>query len=100
MKNIKKIQAVVFDWSGTTVDFGCRAPLAVIMEIFKKKGLPITVEEASKPMGMLKIDHFKELFKMDGQIVLKLQMNLHQLYFYTTKLKLGIVPGVPEFQMH
>jgi phosphonoacetaldehyde hydrolase len=65
MKNIKKIQAVVFDWSGTTVDFGCRAPLAVIMEIFKNKGLPITVEEASKPMGMLKIDHFRELFKME-----------------------------------
>jgi hypothetical protein len=30
-----------------------------------KKGLQITVEDHSKPMGMLKIDHLKKLLKMD-----------------------------------
>jgi phosphonoacetaldehyde hydrolase len=61
--HINKIKAIVFDWAGTTIDYGCRAPLAVFLELFHKKGIPITVEEASKPMGMLKIDHIRELFK-------------------------------------
>jgi phosphonoacetaldehyde hydrolase len=65
MRQFKKIKAVVFDWSGTVVDFGCQAPLAVIMRIFESKGIPLTVDEASGPMGMLKIDHFRELFKLD-----------------------------------
>ena len=29
-----KIEAVIFDWAGTTVDYGCFAPLEVFMEIF------------------------------------------------------------------
>jgi len=61
----KKIQAVVFDWAGTTIDYGCRAPLAVFLELFKNKGIPITVEEASKPMGKLKIEHIRELLSFD-----------------------------------
>ena len=56
-----KIKCVVFDWAGTTVDFGCRAPLAVFLSIFKNKGIPIIAEEASKSMGKLKIDHIREL---------------------------------------
>jgi phosphonoacetaldehyde hydrolase len=61
----KKIQAVVFDWAGTTIDYGCRAPLAVFLELFKNKGIPLTVEEASKPMGKLKIEHIRELLSYD-----------------------------------
>ena len=38
MKKIygEKIKAVVFDWAGTTVDYGCFAPLNVFIEIFKR----------------------------------------------------------------
>jgi 2-aminoethylphosphonate--pyruvate transaminase/phosphonoacetaldehyde hydrolase len=61
----KRVQGVVFDWAGTTIDYGCRAPLQVFLDIFQKKGIPITKEEASKPMGMLKIEHIRELFKME-----------------------------------
>lgn len=61
----KKIQAVVLDWAGTTIDYGCRAPLAVFLELFKKKGIPITIEEASRPMGKLKVEHIRELFLND-----------------------------------
>ena len=49
-----KIEAVIFDWAGTTVDYGCFAPLEVFMKIFHKRGVEITVEEARKPMGLLK----------------------------------------------
>ena len=55
------VKAVVLDWAGTTVDYGCRAPLKVFLDIFANIGVPISVEEASKPMGMLKIEHIKVL---------------------------------------
>ncbi|TKH10045.1 phosphonoacetaldehyde hydrolase [Bacillus wiedmannii] len=59
-----KVEAVIFDWAGTTVDYGCFAPLEVFMEIFHKRGVAITAEEARKPMGLLKIDHVRALTEM------------------------------------
>ncbi|MBC2851768.1 phosphonoacetaldehyde hydrolase [Cetobacterium sp. 8H] len=61
----KKIEAVIFDWAGTTVDYGCFAPLEVFVKVFKEAGIDITYDEARKPMGMLKIDHIKALLKME-----------------------------------
>ncbi|MCC0643656.1 MULTISPECIES: 2-aminoethylphosphonate--pyruvate transaminase [unclassified Clostridioides] len=61
----EKIKAVVFDWAGTTVDYGCFAPLNVFIEIFKRRGIDVTMEEARKPMGKLKIDHIREMCEMD-----------------------------------
>ena len=58
------IKGVIFDWAGTTVDFGCFAPLNVFVEIFKSRGIDITIEEARKPMGMLKKDHVRALLSM------------------------------------
>ncbi|WP_062196880.1 phosphonoacetaldehyde hydrolase [Massilibacterium senegalense] len=58
------IKAVIFDWAGTTVDYGCFAPVQVFMQIFKEKGMEITVEEARKPMGLLKIDHIRAITEM------------------------------------
>nr|WP_307776294.1 phosphonoacetaldehyde hydrolase [uncultured Cetobacterium sp.] len=62
---MKKIEAVIFDWAGTTVDYGCFAPLEVFVEAFKEAGMDITYEEARKPMGLLKIDHVKALLEME-----------------------------------
>lgn len=61
---MSKIKAVIFDWAGTTVDFGCFAPVAAFMESFKKHGIEVTEEETRKPMGMLKIDHIRTMLKM------------------------------------
>ena len=30
---MKKIEGVIFDWAGTTVDFGCFAPVNVFIEM-------------------------------------------------------------------
>lgn len=49
-----KIEAVIFDWAGTTVDFGCFAPVQAFVEVFKHFGIEPTMEEVRKPMGMLK----------------------------------------------
>ena len=55
------IKAVIFDWAGTTVDYGCFAPVQAFMETFKAAGVEPTMEETRKPMGMLKIDHIRTM---------------------------------------
>jgi len=64
ISNKHKIQAVIFDWAGTTVDYGCFAPLDVFLEVFKDAGISLTLEEARGPMGMLKIDHIRALLNI------------------------------------
>ena len=58
---MKKINLVIFDWAGTTVDYGCFAPVKVFLEIFREKGVEVTLDEARAPMGLLKIDHIKAM---------------------------------------
>lgn len=55
------LEAVVFDWAGTLVDFGSRAPLQAFVELFKGKGIDISFEEAREPMGTEKRDHITRL---------------------------------------
>ena len=62
---MKKIKAVIFDWAGTTVDYGCMAPVQAFVEVFKQYGIEPTMEEVREPMGMLKIDHIRTMLKMD-----------------------------------
>ena len=62
---MKKIKAVIFDWAGTTVDFGCIAPVQAFVEVFKQYGIEPTMEEVREPMGMLKIDHIRAMLKME-----------------------------------
>ena len=61
---MNKIEGVIFDWAGTTVDFGCFAPVNVFLKIFKNAGVEVTMEEARLPMGMLKRDHIKTMLQM------------------------------------
>ena len=50
---MSQFEAVIFDWAGTTVDFGCMAPVQAFVEGFKKFGITPTMEEVREPMGML-----------------------------------------------
>ena len=61
---MSKIDAVIFDWAGTTVDFGCFAPVRAFMEVFREYGVEPTIEEVRAPMGMLKIDHIRTMLRM------------------------------------
>lgn len=58
------LQAIVFDWAGTTVDFGSRAPIMAFMALFAANGVPITEQEARAPMGLEKRDHVAALLAM------------------------------------
>ncbi len=51
------IRAVIFDWAGTTMDFGCMAPAVVFQKVYDKAGVPISMEEARAPMGAHKKVH-------------------------------------------
>lgn len=63
---MKKIECIIMDWAGTAVDYGCFAPVAAFLKAFEEIGITITMEQARRPMGMAKIDHIRELFKMEG----------------------------------
>ncbi len=62
---MRKTEAVIFDWAGTTVDYGCFAPVQAFAEVFKHFGIVPTMEEVRKPMGMLKIDHIRTMLQME-----------------------------------
>lgn len=58
------IQAVIFDWAGTMIDFGCRAPVLALREVFAEAGVEITEAEARSDMGRAKRDHVRALLAM------------------------------------
>ncbi|KGX94018.1 phosphonoacetaldehyde hydrolase [Pontibacillus halophilus JSM 076056 = DSM 19796] len=62
---MKHLQGVLFDWAGTTVDYGCFSPVNVFVEVFRMRGVEITMKEAREPMGLLKIDHIRAICEMD-----------------------------------
>lgn len=53
------IVAVVFDWAGTTIDFGCRAPVVALIKLFADAGVEISEAEARRDMGRAKRDHIR-----------------------------------------
>lgn len=53
------IRAVIFDWAGTTMDFGCRAPPEAFCEVFRRHGVEVTIDEARVPMGTHKRVHLR-----------------------------------------
>ena len=55
------VKAVILDWAGTTVDHGSLAPVRVLQEVFAKRGVPISEEEARRDMGVLKKDHIRKI---------------------------------------
>ena len=59
------IKLAVFDWAGTTLDFGCCAPAAVFIEGFKRRGVDVTMAQARGPMGMEKRAHIRTMGEME-----------------------------------
>lgn len=55
------IQLVVFDWAGTTTDFGSQAPMQVFDRTFSQYGLHFSRQEINAPMGMEKKAHIRAM---------------------------------------
>ncbi|MCP5518859.1 MAG: phosphonoacetaldehyde hydrolase [Verrucomicrobiales bacterium] len=58
------LQAVLLDWAGTTMDYGCYAPAVVFIEVYKRQGVEITVEQAREPMGAHKKVHIRQISRI------------------------------------
>jgi len=58
---MSEIAAVVFDWAGTVIDFGCLAPIRALQAAFAAEGVAITEAQARKDMGRAKRDHVAAL---------------------------------------
>ena len=61
-----KIQGVLLDWAGTTMDFGCMAPAVVFVEVFERRKVPVTMDEARAPMGAHKKVHIQRISELDS----------------------------------
>ncbi len=105
---MKEIEAVIFDWAGTTVDYGCFAPVQSFIEAFQQYGITPTMEEVRKPMGMLKIDHIRTMLGMERISELWTKMNgrtwneddVHNIYRVMEKKTLEILPDYADVKPH
>src|SRR5271156_4784083 len=61
MNDAGRIEAVIFDWAGTTVDHGCMAPVAAFREVFRRRGITVSTAAARGPMGIHKRTHIERL---------------------------------------
>ncbi len=60
------LKGVILDWAGTTMDYGCYAPAVVFIEVFKREGIDISIEEAREPMGAHKRVHIQQITQIEA----------------------------------
>jgi phosphonoacetaldehyde hydrolase len=61
-----EIKLVVFDWGGTTIDFGCLAPAGAFVAAFAARGVSVTLAEVRGPMGTHKKDHIRAMLRTES----------------------------------
>jgi len=59
------LKAVILDWAGTVVDYGCCAPAETFIELFRRRGVTVTMTQAREPMGTPKRTHLEMIAAMD-----------------------------------
>lgn len=75
---LSPLQAVIFDWAGTLVDFGSLAPTQIFVEAFASFGITITLAQARGPMGLSKWDHIHQLLQ-DASIAAQWQQKFGRM---------------------
>ncbi len=61
----RELKGVVFDWAGTTVDFGSLAPVRAFEEVFATADISVTEHEVRQDMGVAKRDHIRKILLSD-----------------------------------
>lgn len=61
---MRKIECVIMDWAGTSVDYGCFAPVAAFLESFTEIGMPVDEASVRAHMGLSKIEEVRALFRI------------------------------------
>jgi len=60
---MRKITALILDWAGTTIDYGCFAPVNAFISAFEAFGITPSIEETRAPMGMPKRAHVEKMLE-------------------------------------
>ncbi|HLY80831.1 MAG TPA: phosphonoacetaldehyde hydrolase [Caulobacteraceae bacterium] len=63
-RSLGDFDLVIFDWAGTMVDFGCRAPAAALIEAFARQGVAVDEPTVRADMGKAKADHVRALLSL------------------------------------
>jgi phosphonoacetaldehyde hydrolase len=61
---VKRLEAVIFDWAGTTVDCGSLAPVRAVTKLFAAHAIPLSDAEIRRDMGLFKKDHIRLVLGM------------------------------------
>jgi phosphonoacetaldehyde hydrolase len=102
--NSLSIKLVVFDWAGTTIDFGCLAPTGAFVTAFAARGVTVTTAEARGPMGLHKKDHIRAMLRTNSVSAKWLaatgrawtESDVEELYLAVTPLQLAAVEQYSE----
>lgn len=105
------VRAVIFDISGTTLDYGSRGPVVAFVELFARHGVAVNEEDARRPMGTHKKDHIWSMLTepsvsrrwADAHGASPAASDLEALYAEFTPLQTevlprhsDVIPGVPD----
>jgi phosphonoacetaldehyde hydrolase len=108
---VKRLQAVIFDWAGTTIDHGSLAPVRAVTELFQRHGIALTDADARRDMGIFKKDHIRRILGMprvesewrsrtgktpDERDVEKLFSDFMPLQMFILEDYAQLIPGVAE----
>ncbi|WP_304303953.1 phosphonoacetaldehyde hydrolase [Pseudacidovorax intermedius] len=105
MTDQKKLQAVVFDWAGTIIDFGSCAPMGAFVRLFERYGIDLSIAEARGPMGVAKWDHINALSQLPrvaAQWEARFgrgftRADIDELYEVFTPMNAAVVPDFCDF---
>jgi phosphonoacetaldehyde hydrolase len=62
---VKRVEAVIFDWAGTTVDCGSLAPVRAVTNLFALYGIQVSNAEVRRDMGLFKKDHIRRILEIE-----------------------------------
>ncbi len=63
-----RIQTVIFDWAGTLIDAGCRAPVEAYRTVFADLGADLSEAQVRADMGLPKRDHIVRLLRLPESV--------------------------------
>ncbi|MDR0517782.1 MAG: phosphonoacetaldehyde hydrolase [Fibromonadaceae bacterium] len=64
---MNEINAIILDWAGTAVDYGCFAPVNAFISAFDAVGIKVGAEETRAPMGLPKRKHIEKMLENMGR---------------------------------
>ena len=62
---MRKVECIIMDWAGTTVDYGCFAPVEAFIRSFNTLGVDVLPAETRAYMGLSKIEEIRALFRLE-----------------------------------